>query len=74
VEKMSGVYAVVVLEESLRNSMGDATLTLEYLRCGSLECQTLRVPLDARDVADDRQIYLFWILRRKRSGNFSRGK
>jgi hypothetical protein len=58
-EKMSGVYAVVVLEESLRNWMGHAALTLEYLRCGSLKRQTLRVPLDVRDVADDRQIYIF---------------
>jgi hypothetical protein len=57
-EKLSGVYAVVVLGESLRNWMGHATLTLEYLRCDSLKRQTLRVPLDARDVADDRQIFI----------------
>ncbi|MDR0590366.1 MAG: hypothetical protein LBG09_00690 [Puniceicoccales bacterium] len=58
-EKLSGVYAVVVLGESLRNWMGHATLTLEYLRCGSLKRQILCIPLDARDVADDRQIFIF---------------
>jgi hypothetical protein len=58
-EKLSGVYAVVVLGESLENWMGHATLTLEYFRCGSLKRQTLRVPIDVRDVADDRQIFIF---------------
>jgi hypothetical protein len=58
-QRMGGVYAVVVLNESLKNWMGHATLTLEYLRCGSSKRQSLCLPLDVRGVVDDRQIFIF---------------
>ncbi|MDR2806946.1 MAG: hypothetical protein LBB11_02215 [Puniceicoccales bacterium] len=58
-EKMSGVYAVIILNESLEHWMGKATITLEYIRYGSLRPYVLHFPIEVRPVSDKRQIFIF---------------
>ncbi|MDR1435578.1 MAG: hypothetical protein LBI77_04210 [Puniceicoccales bacterium] len=59
IQKMSGVYAIVLLGESLKKWMGHSTVTLEYICYGSLKTNVLKFPLEVRNIADDRQIFIF---------------
>jgi hypothetical protein len=59
IQKMSGIYAIVLLGESLKKWMGHATITLEYIRYGSLKTNALKFPLEIQNIADDRQIFIF---------------
>ncbi|MDR1590558.1 MAG: hypothetical protein LBR92_00990 [Puniceicoccales bacterium] len=54
----AGTYAVILLNESLKNFMGKGILTLEYVICGELEPRRIIFPLLVKKVADDRQIFL----------------
>jgi hypothetical protein len=69
-ENLSGVYAVILLKNSLKNWMGHGTITLEYIHYGSLEVQRLHFPIGERDVADDKQIFIFLDPERKNRKKF----
>jgi hypothetical protein len=52
----AGTYVVILLNESLKNLMGQGTLTLEYMVCGELDPRRITFSLPEKHVADDRQI------------------
>jgi hypothetical protein len=55
-QNFSGVYAVILLDDSLKNLMGHGTLTVEYVVCNELRPRRVIFPLVEKAVADDRQI------------------
>ncbi|MDR2200703.1 MAG: hypothetical protein LBN94_01110 [Puniceicoccales bacterium] len=68
--KLSGVYAIILLGDSLKNWMGRGTITLKYIRYGSLEIHALHFPIEERDVADDGQIFILLDPERKNRKKF----
>jgi hypothetical protein len=53
-----GTYMIILLNDSLKNLMGQGTLTVNYVVCNELDPRCIAFSLPKKDVADDRQILL----------------
>jgi hypothetical protein len=54
----AGTYAVILFNDSLKNLMGQGTLTVEYVVCNELDPRSVTFSLPEKNIVDDRQILL----------------
>ncbi|MDR0740287.1 MAG: hypothetical protein LBF34_01090 [Puniceicoccales bacterium] len=54
----AGTYMVILLNDSLKNFMGQGMLTVEYVVCNELDPRCVTFSLPEKNVVDDRQILL----------------
>ncbi|MDR2812774.1 MAG: hypothetical protein LBB05_03255 [Puniceicoccales bacterium] len=55
-QDFAGVYAIILLNDSLKSFMGHGTLTVEYRVCNELDPRRVTYLLAEKNVVDNRQI------------------